>query len=113
MPADFYPLGFHVDHFIPRQHGGLTQLGNLALACLHCNRNKGPNLAGLDPLDGSVVSLFDPRRNLWIEHFEWQGTELAGKTAIGGCTIRVLAINASDFRAVREWLKKENRFALL
>lgn len=53
MPADSYPLGFHVDHIIPRQHGGLTQLDNLALACLHCNRHKGPNLAGLDPLDGA------------------------------------------------------------
>jgi hypothetical protein len=113
MPADSYPLGFHLDHIIPRQHGGLTQLDNLALACLHCNRHKGPNLAGLDPLNGSMVSLFNPRRDLWSEHFEWHDTELAGKTAIGRCTIRVLAINAPDFRAVREWLKKEDRLGFL
>lgn len=110
LPAAFYPLPFHIDHIIPRQHGGPTELDNLALACLHCNRHKGPNLAGLDPLDGGVAQIFHPRRDLWSDHFEWKGTQLMGTTPIGRCTIRVLAINAADFRAVREWLARENRF---
>ncbi|HEX7362262.1 MAG TPA: HNH endonuclease signature motif containing protein [Bryobacteraceae bacterium] len=111
LPAGFYPLTFHLDHVIPRQHGGATELENLALACLHCNRHKGPNLAGLDPSDGKLVQLFDPRRDLWRDHFEWRGTDLLGRTAIGRATVRVLAINASDFRAVREALHREGRFA--
>jgi hypothetical protein len=112
MPADFYPPGFHVDHIVARQHGGATDLGNLALACLHCNRHKGPNLTGIDPLTGSITPLFNPRRDVWSQHFQWREAELLGRTATGRCTIAVLAINAPDFQAVREWLKKENRFPL-
>jgi len=49
MPQAFYPAPFQIDHIIARQHGGVTGIGNLALACLHCNAHKGPNIAGLDP----------------------------------------------------------------
>lgn len=107
LPANLYPLPFHIDHVIPRQHGGITESDNLALACLHCNRHKGPNLSGIDPANGEIVQLFHPRRDMWSAHFEWQGTELVGRTPVGRCTIEVLAINAPDFRAVREWLLKE------
>lgn len=112
LPAEFFPLTFHVDHITPRQHGGSTEWDNLALACLHCNRHKGPNLAGLDPISGELARLFDPRRDLWVEHFEWLGTDLVGRTAIGRATVRVLAINAPDFRSVRESLRREGRFPL-
>jgi len=110
LPAEFFPLSFHVDHITPRQHGGVTELENLALACLHCNRHKGPNLAGLD-VDGTLVKLFDPRRDLWSDHFEWDRADLIGRTPTGRATIRVLAIDASDFRAVRDALQREGRFA--
>src|SRR5271166_4827055 len=53
------------------QHGGLTVLDNLALSCLHCNRHKGPNIAGTDPRTGEVVRLFHPRNDQWSVHFEW------------------------------------------
>lgn len=112
LPAEFFPLTFHVDHITPRQHGGLTESLNLALACLHCNRHKGPNLAGIDPLSGELVRLFNPRQDLWSEHFEWFGSELLGRTATGRATVRVLAINAADFRSVRESLRREGRFPL-
>lgn len=57
------PFTFSVDHIVARQHGGPTVLENLALACLHCNRHKGPNIAGTDPSTGEIVRLFHPR---WI-----------------------------------------------
>jgi hypothetical protein len=38
------------------------------------------------------------------------GSDLAGKTAIGRITIQVLAVNAPDFRAVREALMEERTF---
>jgi 5-methylcytosine-specific restriction endonuclease McrA len=31
------------DHIIAEQHGGQTNGDNLALACVDCNRFKGPN----------------------------------------------------------------------
>ncbi len=57
LPAAVYPLPFHVDHIIARQHGGETALDNLALACLHCNRHKGPNIAGRDAETGEIARL--------------------------------------------------------
>jgi hypothetical protein len=86
---------------VARQHGGQTRLENVALACLHCNRHKGPNIAGIDFITGELVRLFHPRLDLWKEHFEWAGATLKGRTAIGRITMYVQAINDPDFLAVR------------
>ena len=86
LSVSVYPLPFHVDHIVARQHGGVTAIDNLALACLHCNRHKGPNIAGRDPATGELVRLFHPRQDKWSEHFEWNAAELAGRTAIGRIT---------------------------
>lgn len=112
LPASVYPLPFHVDHIIAQQHGGPTSLENLALACLHCNRHKGPNIAGRDPVTGEIMRLFHPRRDQWTEHFAWTKGELAARTVIGRVTIQVLAINDPDFLAVREALIAEGAFPL-
>ena len=54
-------LRFHVEHVVPRQHGGKSDAGNLALACHHCNLHKGPNLSGIDSNEGATLPLFNPR----------------------------------------------------
>ncbi len=110
LPASVYPLPFHVDHIIARQHGGATVIENLALACLHCNRHKGPNIAGKDSVSGELVRLFHPRQDRWSEHFQWNGAELVGRTDVGRITVYVLAMNAPDFLAVREALIGERVF---
>jgi hypothetical protein len=84
----------------------------IPLACLHCNRHKGPNVAGKDQSTGDLVRLFHPRQDQWTEHFEWAGAQLTGRTAIGRVTIYVLAINAPDFFAVRAALMEEAAFVL-
>ena len=110
LPAIAYPLPFHIDHIVARQHGGTSDINNLALACLHCNRHKGPNIAGKDPLTGQTIRLYDPRQDSWDDHFRWRGAELSGLTPVGRVTIRVLAVNAEDFAAVRESLMVEGIF---
>jgi len=45
------------DHIIARQHGGQTTADNLAFACIHCNRHKGPNIASIDPIYGDLKKL--------------------------------------------------------
>lgn len=46
MPQDATPLiSFHIEHIVPRQHGGSDEPGMLALACDRCNAYKGPNLS--------------------------------------------------------------------
>jgi 5-methylcytosine-specific restriction endonuclease McrA len=91
----------HVEHIIPKTHGGSDDLDNLALACIDCNLHKGTNLTGIDPQTSKITELFHPRRQLWDEHFELQGVYLAGKTAIGRTTIRVLNMNSEDQVALR------------
>jgi hypothetical protein len=95
------------DHIIARQHGGLTVLENLALSCLHCNRHKGPDIAGRDAATGEIVRLFHPRQDRWTDHFEWAGAALVGRTTILRVTIQVLAMNAPDVLAVRGALIRE------
>jgi hypothetical protein len=96
-----------VDHIIARQHEGASDLGNLALACFHCNRHKGPNIAGVDPANGEVVRLFHPRTDAWHDHFRLDGPILVGLTGTGRATVQVLAINDSEFLKVRETLIAE------
>jgi len=110
IPAALYPLPFQLDHIIARQHGGLSDAGNLALACLHCNRHKGPNIAGRDPLTGAIVGLFHPRNDRWNEHFRFEGPIIFGLTARGRATIQVLAMNTPDFVDVREALIAEGTY---
>lgn len=102
LHQDDSPLAaLHVEHIIPRIHGGSDGLDNLALACIDCNLHKGTNLTGIDPQTNEVIGIFHPRRQDWDEHFELQGVYLAGKTAIGRTTIRVLSMNSEDQVALR------------
>src|SRR5262245_47579454 len=102
MPQRYYPtVPFPLDHIIARQHGGRTEKSNLAIACLHCNSHKGPNIAGLDPRSGKLTSLYHPRRHKWSRHFRFAGPAIVGRTAIGRATVAVLALNDPDFIAVR------------
>ena len=77
MPAEFDPLPFQFDHVIARQHGGLTVLENSAWSCLHCNKHKGPNIAGLEPVTGKLVALFHPRLHDGIAIFKGDTLEEA------------------------------------
>lgn len=87
------PSPFCIDHIIAQQHAGRTHESNLALSCFNCNTHKGPNIAGLDPDDGELTRLFNPRIDNWSEHFEWSGVELKGKSPVGRVTVQVLNIN--------------------
>jgi hypothetical protein len=110
MPAGIYDVKYQIDHVIAEQHLGQTVLENLALACYHCNLHKGPNIAGIDPQTGSLTPLFNPRNDLWKEHFTWAGPEIVGQTPAGRATIIVLALNDPLIVAVRASLIKEGLF---
>ena len=102
LHQDDSPLAaLHIEHIIPSIHGGSDDIDNLALACIDCNLHKGTNLTGIDPQTNELTELFHPRRQVWEDHFEWKGVYLAGKTATGRTTIRVLNINSEDQVALR------------
>ena len=84
---------FVCDHVIAAQHQGMTSADNLALCCSFCNRHKGPNVGGVDPVTREVVPLFNPRCDLWREHFRWDGATIVGTSPAGRATVVVLAMN--------------------
>lgn len=96
--AGLYSL--HIEHIIPKRHGGADWLDNLCLACAECNWAKGTNLAGLHK--GKLYALFHPRKQHWNRHFEWDVTTLVGKTRTGIVTIQVLNINKPSRVMLRE-----------
>jgi 5-methylcytosine-specific restriction endonuclease McrA len=102
LSQDDSPLAtLHIEHIIPKAHGGTDHVDNLALACIDCNLHKGPNLTGLDPRTRHVTPLFHPRRDVWRNHFEWRGIYVIGKTAIGRTTINVLHMNSEEQLSLR------------
>lgn len=102
LHQDDSPLAvLHVEHIVPRFHGGSDKLDNLALACIDCNVHKGPNLTGIDPETNRVTELFRPRRHRWDEHFTRRGVYIVGTSAIGRTTVRVLHMNSDDQLALR------------
>jgi hypothetical protein len=106
LPSVLHPAPFQIAHIIARQHGGSTAADNLAFAGIHCNRFKGPNVAGLDPENGEIVRLFHPRRDIWAEHFFWDGPGLQALSPIGRATIAVLLVNDPEVIAVRKALQE-------
>lgn len=110
MPHGLTVLPFQIDHIIAEQHGGPTRSENLALSCLICNATKGPNIASIDAVTGSLVPLFNPRRDLWHEHFQWDGPRLVGLTPVGRVTVSILAINLKARVLLRMSLIEEGVF---
>lgn len=110
LPQQASDLRFPLDHIVARQHGGLTRFENLALCCGRCNRSKGPNIAGIDPVTGQMTRLFNPRTDTWNEHFRYDGPVLVGLTAVGRTTIVVLAMNNSWSVQVRRALLETGSF---
>jgi hypothetical protein len=104
LPQRNSELKLQIEHVIPRKHHGSDELENLAIACADCNLYKGSNIAGLDPLTGSLAALFNPRKDSWREHFVWHGVYMEGLTSIGRVTIDVLRLNHPERLEMRREL---------
>jgi len=74
LPQSAFRFTSSIDHIIAEFHRGKTQLNNLAVACLWCNVFKGTNLSRIDPVSREIVPLFHPRKQAWVEHFQWGGS---------------------------------------
>lgn len=84
------------DHIVPVQHGGKTDESNLALACMRCNRYKGPNVGSIDPLTDKLVPFFNPRIHEWENHFELEGAMVHPLTPEARVTVKILRLNDED-----------------
>ncbi|WP_350212724.1 HNH endonuclease [Botrimarina sp.] len=112
LPQSAQPWArFHIEHVIPRQHGGSDEADNLCLACGHCNRHKGPNVASIDAVTQRLTRLFDPRRDKWTDHFEFASNLVVGRTEEGRVTVALLKMNAPNRVQLRVELASEAREA--
>ena len=99
-----------VDHIIAIKHGGQTRDRNLALSCLSCNRYKGSDLASIDPANDEIVPLFNPRRQIWDEHFVLNNARIESITQSGQVTARLLKFNAPNRILERQVLIDRGRY---
>lgn len=96
-----------IDHIVPESLGGPTVRENLWLACSMCNDHKSNRIAAPDPHSGEIVRIFDPRRQVWSDHFEWstEADLIVGKTPTGRATIVAVRLNRAEVvEARRGWV---------
>jgi HNH endonuclease len=93
-----------IDYVIALKHGGESTDDNLVLACLPCNRHKGSDLTSIDPLTGVITPLFNPRTQIWSEHFQFESGSIVGITAIGRTTVFLLQMNEPNRIQLRQAL---------
>lgn len=88
-------MPFEIEHIIPEAAGGDSEETNLWLSCPSCNRHKGIQMRAFDAQTGQFVPLFNPRVQIWEEHFAWEqeGLYIVGLTPIGRATIQALRMN--------------------
>lgn len=84
------------DHIIAEKHRGSTSAANLAWSCYHCNRNKGTDIASIDPQTDKGALLFHPRKQQWQRHFRLNGPLIEPLTANGRATTELLQFNEAD-----------------
>lgn len=96
-----------IEHLIPESKGGSSERENLWLACRSCNSRKGNQTEAIDPETNTLAPLFNPRTQIWPEHFQWNNdqTEIAGLTPIGRATVEALKLNNEYVIAARhQWV---------
>jgi hypothetical protein len=60
---------------------------------------------------GELVPLFNPRTEVWGDHFECRGATLVGKTKSGRASIEPLQINGQDRAEHRRLLIEAGMFS--
>lgn len=106
----FATQSFTIEHIKPRQAGGQTVLENLAWSCFGCNGHKHTKIQAVDPETKEKIALYNPRQQVWSEHFSWSDdfTQVIGKTAIGRATVEALRLNRSGVVNLRRLLRSAN-----
>jgi hypothetical protein len=97
-----------IDHVQPIAKGGADTEDNLCLACELCNQHKWTKTEEIDFQTGKRVPLFNPRKQIWKDHFAWSedGTTIIGLTDCGRATVRALKINNNLAVTVRRnWIR--------
>jgi len=94
-PQHLVMARLEIEHITPLAQGGGDDESNLWLACPICNRYKGGKTTGIDPESGEIVPLFNPRIQVWNDHFRWSedGLRIIGLTPVGRATVDTLHLS--------------------
>ena len=104
LPDSFSFHPFQVDHVISVKHDGSDDVDNLAWACPNCNNAKGSDLGSYDKETGILTPFYNPRTQVWTDHFEISEGLIIGKTPEGRVTVHILLMNQSERVEVRKIL---------
>jgi len=105
-PQHLVMARLEIEHIVPLAKGGTDDEANLWLACPICNGHKSDKTEAIDPETGATLPLFNPRTQVWSEHFAWtdDGLRIVGKTLVGRATVVALHLDYDpDAIAVRSY----------
>lgn len=93
-PQHLVMARLQIEHILPLAKDGSSDESNLWLACPICNGHKSDRVTAIDPVTGESVALFNPRLQVWTEHFCWieGGLRIEGLTATGRATVAALQL---------------------
>ncbi len=57
-----------------------------------------------------VVSLFNPRFDVWHDHFQCVDGEIIAKTRVGRASVKLLRLNEPDRLILRQFLAQLGRY---
>ncbi|MFN7948436.1 MAG: HNH endonuclease [Blastocatellia bacterium] len=106
-PEEIFNFPFEVEHIIPQAKDGRDDESNLALACRSCNLFKSDHVTGLDENTNTEISLFNPRADEWLQHFEVEPETglIQGITSTGRATVARLQMNSpAQLAARKQWM---------
>lgn len=105
-PEVVFNLPFEVEHVAPQSRGGETSEENLALSYRSCNLYKADAVSAFDESMQREVRLFNPRRDIWREHFSIidETGEVEGLTETG----RVRPLRVCESTAGRKLRSESN-----
>ena len=106
LPHDLSSSPFVIEHILPISKGGTDDIENLALACSACNGSKYNKTEAFDEISEKIVPLFNPRKEVWNEHFAWNDnfSEIIGLSDKGKATIQTLKMNRERTIRIRKFL---------
>ncbi len=106
LPHTLSTHPFSIEHILPISKSGNNDLENLALACSACNGSKYNKTEAVDPDSLEIVALYNPRKDVWDEHFAWNSdfSLIVGLTAKGRATVAALKLNRERTVNIRKFL---------
>ena len=98
LPQEILSNLLEIEHIFPSGQGGSDDESNLCLSCRGCNGHKSNKINGLDSETNKTVKLFNPRVQIWNDHFEFTEnfSKIIGKNPCGRATVRALKMNRNQ-----------------